>query len=123
MTLADTMACLGSFSAGESFLVLAPEHVKIFARDGWTKPRLKHALYAAARRTRADLKRGGKVAGEVEPADETTWVHRGNGPEDIHIVVAGGGPGGHSAFIPSWSRARNSLAVTRPIRITKEASG
>ena len=32
---------------------------------------------------------------------------RGRGPEDIHIVVAGGGAGGHSAFIPSWSRDRN----------------
>ena len=116
VTVADTMAALGSFSPGESFVVLAPEHVAILARDGWTKPRIKQALYAGARRTRADLKRGGKVPGAVEPDDETVWVHRGMGPHDIHLVVAGGGPGGHSAFIPSWSRARNSLAVTRPIR-------
>jgi hypothetical protein len=115
VTIADTMACLGSFSPGESFVVLAPEHVAILARDGWTKPTIRDALYAAAKRTRADLKRGGKVPGAIEPADETTWVHRGTGPHDIHLVVAGGGPGGHSAFIPAWSRARNSLAVTRPI--------
>jgi hypothetical protein len=115
VTIADTMACLGSFSAGQSFVVLAPEHVAILARDGWTKPRMKAALYAQARRTRAELKRGGKVPGAVEPGDETTWVHRGTGPDDIHILVAGGGPGGHSAFIPSWSRARNSLTVTRAI--------
>ena len=115
VTIADTMACLGSFSAGQSFVVLAPEHVAILARDGWTKPRIREALYAQARRTRADLKRGGKVPGAIEAADETTWVHRGTGPEDIHLIVAGGGPGGHSAFIPSWSRARNSLIVTREI--------
>jgi len=116
VTLADTMACLGSFSPGQSFVVLAPEHVAILARDGWTKPRIKHALYPQARRTRADLKRGGKIPGPREDGDETTWVHRGTGPEDIHVVVAGGGPGGHSAFIPSWSRARNSLIVTRAIK-------
>ncbi|HYE91075.1 MAG TPA: hypothetical protein VEA38_08655 [Terriglobales bacterium] len=116
VTLADTMASLGSFSPGQSFVVLAPEHVAILARDGWTKARIKEALYAQARRTRADLKRGGKVPGAIEPADETTWVHRGTGPADIHVIVAGGGPGGHSAFIPSWSRARNSLIVTREIR-------
>src|SRR5262245_17038958 len=116
VALADTMTGLGSFSPGESFLVLAPEHVTMLVRDGWTKPRIKHALYARARRTRADLKRGGKLPGAVTPADEDTWVHRGRGPDDIHIVVAGGGPGGHSAFIPSWSRERNSLAVTREIR-------
>ena len=117
VALADTMAALGSFSPGESFIVLAPEHVQILARDGWTKPRLREALYARARRTRADLKRGGKLAGAVEPGDETVWVHRGLGPEDIHLVVAGGGAGGHSAFIPSWSRDRNSLSVTKEIRI------
>jgi hypothetical protein len=116
VALADTMACLGSFSPGESFLVLAPEHVVILTRDGWTKPRLREALYARARRTRADLKRAGKLPGAVEPDDERAWVHRGLGPEDINIVVAGGGAGGHSAFIPSWSRDRNSLAVTREIR-------
>jgi hypothetical protein len=116
VTIADTMAALGSFSPGESFVVLAPEHVAILARDGWTKPRIREALYAGARRTRADLKRGGKLTGAIEPGDDTTWVHRGAGPHDIHLVVAGGGAGGHSAFVPSWSRARNSLAVTRPIR-------
>jgi len=117
VTLGDTMASLGSFSPGQSFVVLAPEHVQILARDGWSsKRRLKEDLYARARRTRADLKRGGKLAGAIEPGDETQWVHRGQGPDDIHVVVAGGGAGGHSAFIPSWSRYRNSLAVTREVR-------
>src|SRR5262249_33656223 len=42
VTLGDTMASLGSFSPGQSFVVLAPEHVQILARDGWTtKSRLK----------------------------------------------------------------------------------
>jgi len=115
VAIADTMACLGSFSPGESFVVLAPEHVQILARDGWTRPRIGKALYAAARRTVADLKRGGKLPGALAPGDESRWVHRGLGPADIHLVVAGGGAGGHSAFIPSWSRERNSLAVTREI--------
>ena len=122
VALADTMASLGSFSPGESFVVLAPEHVQILARDGWTKPRIREALYARARRTVADLKWGGKLAGAVESGDETRWEHRGRGPEDIHIVVAGGGAGGHSAFIPSWSRDRNSLSVTREIRDPHQGS-
>jgi len=122
VALADTMASLGSFSPGESFVVLAPEHVQILARDGWTKASIREALYARARRTVADLKRGGKLAGAVTAGDEARWEHRGRGPEDIHIVVAGGGAGGHSAFIPSWSRDRNSLSVTRPIRDPHQGS-
>ncbi len=116
VTLADTMAGLGSFSPGQSFLVLAPEHVRILARDGWTKPRLRDTLYARARRSVADLKRAGKVPGPVGPDDDTRFVHRGDGPQDIFIVVGGGGAGGHSAFVPSWSRNRNSVVVTRPVR-------
>jgi hypothetical protein len=115
VTLADVMAGLGSFSAGQSFVVLAPEHVQILVRDGWTKARLREQLYARARRTTADLKRAGKVPGPVEPGDETRWVHRGTGPDDIEILVAGGPAGGHSAFIPSWSRDRLSLVVSRAI--------
>jgi hypothetical protein len=116
VTLADAMAGLGSFSPGQSFLVLAPEHVQILARDGWTKPRLREALYERASRTLAALKRAGKTPGPIEPGDDARLVHRGQGPDDIFIAVAGGGAGGHSAFIPSWSRDRNSLVVTRPIR-------
>jgi hypothetical protein len=116
VTLADAMAGLGSFSPGQSFLVLAPEHVRILARDGWTKPRLREALYARARRSLAELKRAGKVQGPVAPGDDAQLVRRGQGPEDIFLVVGGGGAGGHSAFIPSWSRDRNSLVVTRPVR-------
>ena len=113
--LADVMAGLGSFSPGESFVVLAPEHVAILARDGWTRVTIREWLYAHARRTAADLKRGGKLAGAVEPGDDARWVHRGRGPDDIHLVVAGGDAGGHSAFIPSWSRERLSLAVSRVV--------
>jgi hypothetical protein len=116
VTLADAMAGLGSFSPGQSFLVLAPEHVRILARDGWTKPKLREALYTRARRTLAELKRAGKVPGPIASGDDARLVHRGEGPEDIFIVVGGGGAGGHSAFIPSWSRNRNSLAVTRAVR-------
>ncbi len=121
VTLADVMAGLGSFSPGQSFVVLAPEHVQILARDGWTKARLRERLYATARRTMADLKRAGKVPGPVERGDETRWIHRGTGPDDIQILVAGGPAGGHSAFIPSWSRDRLSLVVSRAIERSETA--
>ena len=38
VTLADAMAGLGSFSPGQSFLVLAPEHVRILARTAGRSP-------------------------------------------------------------------------------------
>jgi len=116
-TVADEMAALGSFSDGCSTVVLATEHVQILARAGWSRQQVQQYLYEHARRSLADLKRGGKVQGEIEPGDETRFRHRGHGPEDILLVVAGGEAGGHSCFIPSWSRGRAtefSSALVRP---------
>ena len=52
---------------------------------------------------------------EIEGDPEARHIHRGFGPDDIVMVVAGGAAGGHSAFIPSWSRSRASLFQTRAI--------
>ncbi len=40
---------------------------------------------------------------------EAGFVHRGLGPDDILITMGGGDAGGHSCFIPSWSRGRGSI--------------
>jgi hypothetical protein len=113
--LADTMANLGTFSGGQSVVVLTPEHAGILARDGWTKPRIREYLYAHARRSVADLKRGGKIEGEVQPGDDASFRHRGEGADDILVLVGGGEAGGHSSFIPSWSRGRASIRQTKAI--------
>lgn len=63
------------------------------------------------------LKKLAGLGGELKPEDETTLVSRGVVPEDILLVVAGGAAGGHSAFIPSWSRGRSSLFQTKPIGV------
>ena len=113
--IADTMANLGSFSNGQSAVVIAPEHAQLLAREGWDKPRIRAYLYAHARRTVAELKRGGKLEGDIEPGDEDEYRHRGEGPDDILLIMAGGEAGGHSSFISSWSRGRNSLRQTKEI--------
>ena len=49
---------------------------------------------------------------------EDCLLHRGLSADDILIVVAGGATGGHSACIPSWSRARLSIFQTKAIEQT-----
>ena len=44
-------------------------------------------------------------------------LHRDMTPDDILLVVGGGDAGGHSCFIPSWSRARSSLMQSKPIGV------
>ena len=42
-------------------------------------------------------------------------MHRGLSPADILITMGGGDAGGHSCFIPSWSRGRGSILQHSPI--------
>ena len=149
--MAREMASIGSFSFGQSAMVLAPEHANIIAKSGWDKQAVKQFLFEHAIQSVADLKRYGKLPKDFEyfyqredarkilarsgssdedisklieiakrdesrqGGDETWMISRGLTPDDILLVVAGGAAGGHSSFIPSWSRARASIFQTKPI--------
>ena len=131
-TFADAMAAFGSFSAGRSLVVFAPEHARKVAASGWSRAQVQEHLYQHAVRSFADLKRGGKVERSghvdgfdpvrwiasdpvVQPGDEEIEVHRGLGPDDIALMVGGGDAGGHSSFFPTWSRARSVPLITQEI--------
>jgi hypothetical protein len=131
-TFADTMAALGSFSAGRSLLVFAPEHARKISESGWSREQCQAFLYEHAARSLAELKQGGKVeaAGQTSGTDAHQWfasdptvdagdddivVHRGIRPDDIHLMVGGGDAGGHSAFFPTWSRTRSVALITEEI--------
>ncbi|MFN0161233.1 MAG: hypothetical protein ACKVQQ_08385 [Burkholderiales bacterium] len=114
-TIADAMANLGTFSTGQSVVLLAPEHVGVIAAAGWSKAQVKQFLYDHARRSAADLRRVMKGAQLADNAPE--FVHRGKGPDDILVTVAGGLAGGHSTLVTSWSRGRASIMQSRPIGV------
>ena len=62
---------------------------------------------------------GGSAANEsleATPLVEDGFVHRGMRPDDILITMGGGDAGGHSCFIPSWSRGRGSIMQHAAIR-------
>ena len=58
-----------------------------------------------------------RMEGPLMESDESIMIQRGLFPEDILMVVAGGMAGGHSAFVPSWSRGRASLFQTKLIKL------
>lgn len=115
--IAREMASVGGFSQGQSAVVLSPEHARIIAKGGFTKKQVKQFLYEHSWQTKADLIRWGKIDGPVREEDEKKMVRRGMGAEDILLVVAGGEAGGHSAFVPSWSRHRASHFQMKPIGV------
>jgi len=85
---------------GDTLLVIAPEHARTIAGDGWTKAQLREFVWERAR-AEAD---GARVPKFREPAN-------------VKIIVAGGTAGRFSAWIPGWPfpGAPSSL-VLKPIR-------
>jgi hypothetical protein len=63
-----------------------------------------------------DAQHGADDSGRPPKLVETGFVHRGMTPADILITMGGGDAGGHSCFIPSWSRGRGSILQHAPIR-------
>ena len=113
--VADSMANLGCITPGQSVVVLSPEHAAIVASTGWSKAGVKQYLFDRASQSVDVVKRVGKyIASEHDGSGD---IHRGHSPDDILVTVAGGDAGGHSAFIPSWSRDRGSIMQSKPIGV------
>jgi hypothetical protein len=102
---ADALCHLGTPNLrgfNQSLVVFAGEHADVLRQSRWSKREVRGFLMEHARRTVADLKRAGRRPGEVEPADEHTYKHAFERPEDILIVCAGGQAGSWSACLPGW---------------------
>jgi len=114
-TAADVVRCLGSHSDGQSLVVIGPEHAATLAAAGITAEALQRVLFDASRRTLAELKRGGRIEGAIAAEDETRTRPRAKVADDFLVLVGGGDAGCSSAWFPSWSRGRGSVAVTAPL--------
>ena len=124
--VADAMANYGCITLGQSAVILAPEHMHIVANAGWSRADAQSFLFSRAKRPVDGLRSVGKYR-QVEydkqhdsaahALVEPGFVHRGMTPDDILITMGGGDAGGHSCFIPSWSRGRGSIMQHTPIGV------
>src|SRR2546425_1254968 len=112
--IAGTAATTGSnniYLGGEPLVVLGPEHAQTFATGGWSKADVKRAIWE---RARVRLDRFSPENRErfavIDPArfrdrllaDEVALCAS---PDDQMVIVAGG-PGKHSAIIPTFGATR-----------------
>jgi hypothetical protein len=127
-SVADAMANYGCITLGQSVVILAPEHLQIVAGAGWTRRRAQEFLFTHAKRSVDGMKGVGKFrdreydaqhGGSAHALAEQGFLHRGLTPDDILITLGGGDAGGHSCFLPSWSRGRGSIMQHAPIRQKK----
>jgi hypothetical protein len=69
----------------DTLLVIAPEHARTIAEDGWSKADVREFLWTETR---------ARVDGAL--------VAKFRAPEHLHVVVAGGPAGRFSAWLPGW---------------------
>jgi hypothetical protein len=119
--VADTMTTIGHNNAGsvirgDVLVAFGPEHAHTVASGDMSKGDVQRFLFERARNKVGLLKLRAMYKAENWP----DWVAQNDDealcpivgkPEDIHIVVTGG-PGKHSAFIPTFG---TSKSVTRKI--------
>jgi len=121
--VADTMTTIGHNNAGsvirgDVLVAFGPEHAHTVASGGLSKGDVQKFLYERARNKVGLLKLRAMYKAEnwpdwVDQDDDEALCPIVGKPEDIHIVVTGG-PGKHSAFVPTFG---TSKSVTRKIEL------
>ncbi len=105
------------YRGGGWILILCPEHVTIFKKEGWTKEQIREAAFARAARSLAEYKRlNGLPDSSIAPQDAEAAVRYLATPDELLIVTAGGKAGGFSAIIPPWAGG-DSRPATRAIGV------
>jgi hypothetical protein len=115
-TCADDMRISGNVMGQPQYcVIIAGEHMKTIAADGWTKADIRKFLFEHTHNSHAHLKRTQRMAGAIQPGDDTRMRSLVATPEDILVVAAGGNAGAFSAYIPGWASKRSSQSVTKPV--------
>jgi hypothetical protein len=115
LTVARSMEGIGHHKLtglGDTLVVLAPEHARLVAADGWTKDRVREFLWGRLQKPVKDLwpgRDGGEglaesaLAASPAPERDETLVPKFRAPENLIVLVAGGTAGRFTAVVPGWA--------------------
>jgi len=116
-SLCEDMKHHGSTNGQPQYcVVLAGEHMRTIANDGWSKMEIQQFVYENTHNSVAHLKRTERLAGTLTAADETTMRPLVPSPQDVLVVAAGGRAGAFSCYIPGWAGGKkSSQSITKLI--------
>jgi len=101
----------------DAFLVVSPEHLRVFREAGWSRTRLSEELFTLLMLPMKELVRGANGIDEGMPETiQSDFIPKFR-PGGLHIVRAGGKAGLFSAIIGGWlaTGTMGSNVVTRQI--------
>ena len=104
-TFGETISNPGAntiYGKGPYVLVIGPEHAQTLARDGMTIESIKSEIHERSKVHESRISEENQKAYiDAHHTPKGGYFYLTETPDDIHVVVAGG-PGKHSAFIPSF---------------------
>jgi len=116
-TLCDDMRISGNVVGQPQYaLVLAGEHMRTIAADGWSKADIRKFVFEHTHNSVAHLKRTDRKSTRLNSSHPSRLHPLVPSPEDILVVAAGGRAGAFSAYIPGWGSKRASESVTKEVR-------
>ena len=104
-SIGDALSFLGSIaivSQTPGAVIIGGEHAEMLRAGGWTKQRIREFIVAHTGRKVAELKRAGRIDGDITAEDETTVHHALRAPEDLMLLHAGGRIGLFSLVLPGF---------------------
>ena len=124
LTIAGSMSQAGSnniLSRGSPVLAFGPEHAATVAAEGWSREDIQRYVFENARYPLAELsdelfqviQEHTEQGIPVPLFERDAMAPIADGPEHIHVIVAGG-PGKHSSWFPTFGN------MTRPVTIPLE---
>ena len=124
LTIAGSMSQAGSnniLSRGSPVLVFGPEHAATVAAEGWSREDIQNYVFEHARYPLTELSDElfQVIQEHTEQGVPVPFFERdalapiADGPEHIHVIVAGG-PGKHSSWLPTFGN------MTRPVTMPVE---
>jgi hypothetical protein len=117
-TLCDDMRISGNVVGQPQYcVILAGEHTRAIAQDGWTKAQVRQFIFDHTQNSVAHLKQTRRLAGAVQPGDDARLRPLVESPDDVLVMAAGGAAGAFSAYIPGWGSKRSSQAVTKEVSV------
>ena len=126
LAVADSMHPHGSnntHTLGEILVAFSPAEVRHLHARGYTRERVQDFLYEASKRRLGDIRSRAPDAPrhydwwpeEIDQSDDEARVPIVDGPEAIHLVVAGADSIPWAAVCPGWGHL-GGFAVTRAVR-------
>jgi hypothetical protein len=107
--IGDALSFLGSiaiFGRTPGAVVLCGEHAELLRASGWSKKQICEFIVSRTAKSVADLKRAGRLDGDITAEDETQMHYAMDTPEDLMLICAGSPIGLLSMVLPGFGASK-----------------